>query len=74
MTQVSKAIEYLSKLDPNEEIALTGWWVRADVEHNNNIKLTDEQWETICWKHEDNIEVHIDEIVELVLSQEETNE
>ena len=74
MTQVSKAIEYLSKLDPNEEIAFTGYWVKSDVEKNNNIKLTDEQWETICWKHEDNIEVHIDEIVELVLSQEETNE
>jgi len=73
MTQVSKAIEYLSKLDPNEEIAFTGYWVRSDVEENNNIKLTDEQWETICWKHEDNIEVHIDEIVEEVL-REETNE
>jgi hypothetical protein len=74
MTQVSKAIEYLSKLDPNEEIAFTGYWVKSDVEENNNIKLTDEQWETICWRHEDNIEVHIDEIVEQVLREVETNE
>lgn len=74
MTQVSKAIEMLSKLDPNEEIAFTGYWVKSHVEKNNNIKLTDEQWETICWKHEDNIEVHIDEIVEEVLREVETNE
>jgi len=70
MTAVSKVIEYLSKLDPNEEIALTGWWVRSDVEYNNNIKLTDDQWDEICWKHEDNIEVHIDEIVDMVLREE----
>jgi len=70
MTTVAKAIEYLSKLDPNEEIAFTGYWVKSDVEENNNIKLTDDQWATICDKHEDNIEVHIDDIVALVLSQE----
>ena len=75
MTQVSKAIEYLSKLDPNEEIAFTGYWVRSDVERNNDIKLTDDQWDTICKQHERNIEVHIDEIVEMVISaEEETNE
>ena len=74
MTTPAKAIEYLSKLDPNEEIAFTGYWVRSDVEENNNIKLTDDQWATICAKHEDNIEVHIDEIVEMVISaEEETN-
>jgi hypothetical protein len=72
MTQVSKAIEYLSKLDPNEEIAFTGYWVKSDVEENNNTKFTDDQWATICEKHENNIEVHIDEIVEEVL-REETN-
>jgi hypothetical protein len=70
MTAVSKAIEMLSKLDPNEEIALTGWWVRSDVEHNNDIKFTDDEWETICWKHEDNIEIHIDEIVAMFLREE----
>jgi len=70
MTTVAKAIEYLSKLDPNEEIAFTGYWVKSDVEENNNIKLTDDQWATICDKHEDNIEVHIDEIVALVLREE----
>jgi len=70
MTAVSKALEMLSKLDPNEEIALTGWWVRSDVEYNNNIKLTDDQWATICAKHEDNIEIHIDEIVAMFLREE----
>lgn len=67
--EVKKVIEYLSKLDPNEEIAFTGYWVRSDVEENNNIKLTDDQWATICERHEDNIEVHIDEIVEMVLGE-----
>jgi len=70
MTAVSKALEMLSKLDPNEEIALTGWWVRADVEHNNDITFSDDEWETICWKHEDNIEIHIDEIVAMFLREE----
>lgn len=70
MTTVAKAIEYLSKLDPNEEIAFTGYWVKSDVEENNNIKLTDDQWATICDRHEDNIEVHIDEIVAVVLREE----
>ena len=70
MTAVSKAIEYLSTLDPNEEIALTGWWVRSDVEDNNNIKLTDDVWDIICARHEDNIELHIDEIVAQVLREQ----
>jgi hypothetical protein len=70
MTTPAQAIEYLSKLDPNEEIAFTGYWVKSDVEENNNIKLTDDQWATICAKHEDNIEVHIDEIVATVLGED----
>ena len=70
MTAVSKAIEYLSTLDPNEEIAFTGYWVKSDVEENNNIKLSDDVWDIICARHEDNIEVHIDVIVEQVLREE----
>ena len=70
MTAVSKAIEMLSKLDPNEEIALTGWWVRSDVEYNNDITFTDDEWATICMKHEDNIEIHIDEVVAMFLREE----
>jgi hypothetical protein len=70
MTKVSKAIEYLSKLDPNEEIALTGWWTRSDVEENNELDLTDEQWETICVRHEKDPELDIDYIVQIVLREE----
>ena len=68
--QVSKAIEMLSKLDPNEEIALTGWWEKADVERNNDITFTDDEWDAICNKHENNIEIHIDEIVSMFFEEE----
>lgn len=67
--EVKKAIEYLSKLDPNEEIAFTGYWVKSDVEEINDVKLTDDQWVEICQKHENNIEVHINEIVDEVLGE-----
>jgi hypothetical protein len=60
----------LSKLNPNEEIAFTGYWVRSDVEENNGITFTDDEWETICWKHEDNIEIHIDNIVSMFFEEE----
>lgn len=68
--EVKKAIEMLSKLDPNEEIAFTGYWVRSDVEHNNDIKFTDDEWYTICQKHERNTEIHIDDVVTLLLREE----
>jgi hypothetical protein len=68
--QVSKAIEMLSKLNPNEEIAFTGYWVKSDVERNNDITFTDDEWETICWRHEDNIEIHIDEVVSMFLRED----
>lgn len=71
MATVKEAIKMLSHLDPNETIALTGWWVKSDVESNNGIKLTDEQWETITLRHEDNTEIHIDEIVTNLLEEEE---
>jgi hypothetical protein len=68
--QVSKAIEMLSKLNPNEEIAFTGYWVRSDVEKNTGITFTDDEWNAICSKHEDNIEIHIDQIVFMFFEEE----
>ena len=68
--QVKKIIEMLSKYDPNEELAFTGYWERKHVEFNNEVDLTDDQWNVICDKHEDNPEIHIDEIVSLVLREE----
>jgi hypothetical protein len=69
MAKVSEVIKMLSNLDPNEEIALTGWWQRSDVEDNNGVKFTDDQWNEIVWAHEDNTEIHIDEIVENLLEE-----
>jgi hypothetical protein len=68
MAKVKDAIKWLSEYDGEEEIALTGWWVKSDVENNNDVKLTDDQWSDIVAKHEDNIEVHIDEMVQEVLN------
>lgn len=68
MAQVKEVIEWLSKRDPEETIALTGWWYKSDVENNNEVELTDEQWQTIVWGHEENIERHIDEVVTEVLA------
>jgi hypothetical protein len=68
MAQVKEVIEWLSKRDPEETIALTGWWYKSDVENNNEVELTDEQWQTIVWGHEENIERHIDEVVAEVLA------
>jgi hypothetical protein len=67
MAKVSEVIEWLSKCEPDEEIALTGWWYKSDVENNNDVELTDEQWLTIVNRHEDNTERHIDEVVSEVL-------
>lgn len=72
--QVKKIIELLSKHDPNEELAFTGYWTKRHVEFNNDVELTDDQWNVICAKHEDNIEIHIDEIVSLVLREEKFDE
>jgi hypothetical protein len=68
--QVNKVIEMLSKLDPDEEIAFTGYWVRSDVEHNNDIKFTDDEWQVIVDKHERNTALHIDDVVYLFLREE----
>ena len=70
MATVKEVIQMLSHLDPEETIALTGWWVKSDVEENNGIKLTDDQWESIVFSHEDNTEIHIDEIVSNLLEEE----
>jgi hypothetical protein len=69
MAQVKEVIEWLSKLDPKETIALTGWWNQADVESNNNVKLSDNQWDAIVDMHESNIERHIDDVVSEVLEE-----
>ena len=67
MAKVSEVIDWLSKRESDEEIALTGWWYKSDVENNNDVELTDEQWLTIVNRHEDNTERHIDEVVSEVL-------
>lgn len=74
MATVKEVIEMLSHLDPNETIALTGWWVKSDVESNNGVKLSEDQWQEIVDSHEDNTEIHIDEIVSNLLEEEEGNE
>ena len=71
MATVKEVIEMLSHLDPNETIALTGWWVKSDVESNNGVKLSEDQWQEIVDSHEDNTEIHIDEIVSNLLEEEE---
>jgi hypothetical protein len=70
MTKVSDAIKMLEDYSPDEEIALTGWWLRSDIENNNDVVLTDDQWDEIVAAHEDNTEVHIDEIVWEVLNND----
>ena len=67
MAKVSEVIEWLSKCEPDEEIALTGWWYKSDVENNNDVELTDDEWLTIVSGHEDNTERHIDEVVSEVV-------
>jgi hypothetical protein len=71
MATVKEVVEMLSHLDPNETIALTGWWVKSDVEQNNGVKLSEDQWQEIVDSHEDNTEIHIDEIVSNLLEEEE---
>jgi hypothetical protein len=68
--RVKDVIALLANRDPEEEIALSGWWYKSDVENNNDIELTDDQWDAIAQGHEGGIERHIDEIVEEVLAQE----
>jgi hypothetical protein len=60
MTTAREAIKMLSDLDPDEEIAFTGWWSKDDVENNNDVELTDDEWYDICLKHEKDPMAHID--------------
>ena len=73
MAKVKDVISWLKGYDQEEEIALTGWWTKADVENNNDVKLTDEQWETVVWRHEDNTEIHIDDVVQNLIEEEADN-
>lgn len=70
MAKVIDVIKMLSNLDPNEEIALTGWWIQSDVEHNNDLTFTEDEWQLVVDKHEDNIEIHIDDVVSMFLRDE----
>ena len=65
MAKVSKVLEWLSARDPEELIALEGWWYQSDVENNNNVKLTEEQWDYIVTKFEKDTSIHIDDVVSL---------
>jgi hypothetical protein len=67
MAKVSEVIEWLSQREPDEEIALTGWWYKDDVENNNEVELTDDQWLTVVSRHENNTERDIDDVVSEVL-------
>ena len=71
MAKVSEVITWLSQYSPDESIALTGWWLKSDVENNNDIQLTEEQWEEIVSMHEENTEIHIDQMVDRVMESEE---
>jgi hypothetical protein len=71
MAQVKDVIKWLSERDPEEVIALTGWWYQSDVENNNDTTLTECEWLEVCDKHEDNTEIHIDEIVQIILEERE---
>jgi hypothetical protein len=70
MAKAREVIEWLSKLDPEETIALTGWWLKSDIENNHDITLTDDEWELIADTHENNTEIHIDEQVSRFLREE----
>ena len=63
MAQVKEVIKWLSALDPEEVIALTGWWVQSDVEDFVDQKFTEDQWLAISDHHESNTEVPIDRAV-----------
>ena len=60
MAKVSQVIGWLSERDPEETIALQGWWYKSDVENNFYVELTDEQWEYIVNRFEKDTDVPID--------------
>ena len=63
MAQVKEVIEWLSARDPEEIIALTGWWYQEDVEANNDVEFTPEQWDDIVERHERKVDCPIDDLV-----------
>lgn len=69
MAKVSDVIRWLSQHEPDEEIALTGWWYKSDVENNNEVELSDDEWLVIVNGHENNTERHIDEVVSEVVGE-----
>jgi len=71
MAKVKEVISWLSERDPEEVIALTGWWYKSDVESNNELVLTDDQWQFITDRHEENTEVDISSFVLEALEEEE---
>jgi len=70
MAKVQEVIKWLSNLNPEETIALTGWWVQSDVEHNNDLTFSEDEWQLVVDKHEGNTDIHIDEVVSMFLREE----
>lgn len=66
---VKDVVRWLSAYDQEENIALVGWWTKADVEDNNHVKFTDEQWNKIVQRQEDETLTHIDVFVEQVMEE-----
>lgn len=44
--QVSKAIEWLSNLNPEDDI-IAFWWTKEDAEDNANYKISRKDWLTV---------------------------
>lgn len=66
---VKDVVRWLSAYDQDEVIALVGWWTKGDVEDNNHVKFTDEQWEEVVQRQEDETLTHIDVFVEQVMGE-----
>jgi hypothetical protein len=71
MAKVKDVIATLSQRDPEEVIALEGWWYKSDVENNNDVELTPGQWGYVVERYEDNTDTHIDNFVQEALEEEE---
>jgi hypothetical protein len=66
---VKDVVRWLSAYDQDEVIALVGWWTKGDVEDNNDVKFTDEQWDEVVQRQEDETLTHIDVFVEQVMGK-----
>jgi hypothetical protein len=71
MAKVKDIIATLSQRDPEEVVALEGWWYKSDVENNNEVELTPEQWQFIVERFEDNTHIHISNFVSEALNEED---